>query len=152
MSTSRAGGRRGRSRKSPRIPSPRGYKGTRLVTRDDVVSQRHKFGSVFLSYFLGSQKLPSFFNFPITGARHKNMCDFIGRNFESRVSEVGLHKQKKDTASAKEGRVSLLRRGGQSQDCALTLNTAHGRPTRLRLGLGRLKILESFRSEITANL
>ena len=82
----------------------------------------------------------------------KKCVIFIGRNFESRASEVGLHKQKKDTASAKEGRVSLLRRGGQSQDCALTFNTAHGRPRRLRLGLGRLKILESFRSEITANL
>ena len=82
----------------------------------------------------------------------KKCVIFIGRNFESRASEVGLHKQKKDTASAKEGRVSLLRKGGQSQDCALTFNTAHGRPRRLRLGLGRLKILESFRSEITANL
>ena len=32
---------------------------------------------------------------------------------ESRASQVGLHKHKKDTASAKEGIVSLLRRGGQ---------------------------------------
>ena len=45
---------------------------------------------------------------------------FIGCNFESRASQVGLHKQKKDTASAKEGKVSLLRRGGQSQGFDLT--------------------------------
>ena len=40
----------------------------------------------------------------------KNCVIFIGRNFESRTSQVGLHRQKKDTASAKEGKVSLLRR------------------------------------------
>ena len=34
--------------------------------------------------------------------------------------QVGLHKQKKDTVSAREGEVSLLRRGGQSQGCALS--------------------------------
>ena len=51
MSTSRPGRRSGRSRKSPMIPSPRGYKGIRLVTRDDVVSQRRKLGTAFLSYF-----------------------------------------------------------------------------------------------------
>ena len=47
---------------------------------------------------------------------------FIGCNFESRAGQVGLHKQKKDTASAKEGKVrvsKLLRRGGQSQGRAL---------------------------------
>ena len=40
---------------------------------------------------------------------------FIGCNFESRASQVGLHKQKKDTASAKEGKVSLRCRGRRSQ-------------------------------------
>ena len=44
----------------------------------------------------------------------KNCVVVIGCNFESRASQVGLHKQKKDTASAKEGKVSLLRRGGQN--------------------------------------
>ena len=37
--------------------------------------------------------------------------------------QVGLHKQKKDTASASEGKVSLLCRGGQSKSCALTYGT-----------------------------
>ena len=43
----------------------------------------------------------------------KHCVIIIGCNFESRVSQAGLHKQKKDTVSAKEGKVSLLRRGGQ---------------------------------------
>ena len=43
----------------------------------------------------------------------KNCVIVIGCNFESLASQVGLQKQKKDTASVKEGKVSLLRRGGQ---------------------------------------
>ena len=49
----------------------------------------------------------------------KNCVIFIGCNFESRAGQFGLHKQKKDTASAKEGKVRLLRGGGQSQGRAL---------------------------------
>ena len=33
---------------------------------------------------------------------------FIGCNFESRASQVGLHNQNKDTASEKKAEVSLL--------------------------------------------
>ena len=43
----------------------------------------------------------------------KTCVIFIGCNFESLAGQVGLHKQKKDTASAKEGKVGLLPRGGQ---------------------------------------
>ena len=50
----------------------------------------------------------------------KNCVIFIGCNFESRASQVGLQKQKKDTASAKGGKASVLCRGGQSQGCALS--------------------------------
>ena len=50
----------------------------------------------------------------------KSCLIFIGSNFESRASQVGLHKQKNDTASAKKEKVRLLHRGGQSQECALT--------------------------------
>ena len=48
---------------------------------------------------------------------------FIGCNFESRASQVGLHKQKKDTASAKKGKVRLQRssRRTTSKGCALDL-------------------------------
>ena len=70
----------------------------------------------------------------------KNCVFFIGCNFESRASQVGVHQQKKDCASAKEGKVSLLRREGQSQGYALPVTVLD--PLRqLRLGLGRLKIL-----------
>ena len=69
----------------------------------DVVSQRHKFGSAFLSYFSRESKLPCFLTFSYPVPVPKNCVIFIGRNFESRASQVGLQKQKKDTASAKGG-------------------------------------------------
>ena len=48
---------------------------------------------------------------------------FTGCNFESRARQVGLHKQKKDTASAKKGKVRLQRssRRTTSKGCALDL-------------------------------
>ena len=75
--------------------SSRNYLG--LFTRDDVVSQRHKFGCAFLSSFSWESKIASFFN---------ECVIFIGCNFESCASQVAYHKKKKDTASAKEGKVS----------------------------------------------
>ena len=41
------------------------------------------------------------------------MWIFIGHNVEARASQAGLHKPKKDTASAKEGKVSSLCGGGR---------------------------------------
>ena len=75
----------------------------RFVTRDDVVSQRHKFGSAFLSYFSRESKIALFFNFLVSRACPEKLRDFFGSNFESRASQVELQKQKKDTASAKRG-------------------------------------------------
>ena len=88
-----------------------------IITRDDVVSQRHKLCSAFLSYFSWESKIALFFflSLPYPEPVPKNCVIFIGCNFESRASQVGLHKQKKDTASAKEGKVSLRRRGRRSQ-------------------------------------
>ena len=60
----------------------------------------------------------------------KNCVFFIGCNFESRASQVGVHQQKKDCASAKEGKVSLLRREGQSQGCALTYGARSPKATK----------------------
>ena len=60
---------------------------------------------------LMSQKLLCLFNFPVSRAEspsRKNCVIFIGCNFESRASQVGLHKQNQDIASAKKGKVSLL--------------------------------------------
>ena len=58
--------------------------------------------------------MPCFVNFPVSRARPEKLCDssFIGCNFKSRASQVVLHKQKKNTASARKGKVSLQRRGG----------------------------------------
>ena len=88
-----------------------------IFTRDDVVSQRLKFGSGFLSYFSWESKialllLPCFFNFSVSCARPEKLCDFYWLQLRI-TSQIGLHKQKKDTASVKEGKVSLLRTGGQ---------------------------------------
>ena len=90
-----------------------------LVTSDDVVSQHHKFGSTFLLY-LGFKNCIVFLTFPYPVPVPKNCVIFIGCNFESHASQVGLQKQKKDTVSPKKGKESLLHRGGQSQGCALT--------------------------------
>ena len=60
----------------------------------------------------------------------KNCVFFIGCNFESRASQVGVHQQKKDCASAKAGKVSLLRREGQSQGCALTYGARSPKATK----------------------
>ena len=49
------------------------------------------------------------------------MWIFIGRNVEARASQAGLHKPKKDTASAKEGKVSSLCRGGRRLKAVLLI-------------------------------
>ena len=49
------------------------------------------------------------------------MWIFIGRNVEARASQAGLQKPKKDTASAKEGKVSLLCRGGRRRKAMLLM-------------------------------
>ena len=84
----------------------------RFFTREDVVSQRLKFGSAFLSSSWESKIVLFFLTFPYPVPVPKNCVIFIGCNFKSRASQVGLHKEKKHTASAKKGKVSLQRRGG----------------------------------------
>ena len=53
--------------------------------------------------FLGTQKLPCFLTFPYPVLVPKNCVIFIGCNFESRASQVGLHKQKKVCCVNKRG-------------------------------------------------
>ena len=74
-----------------------------IFTRDDEVSQRLKFGSVFLSSSWESKISLCFLSFPYPEPVRKNCVIFIGCNFESRASQVGLQKPKKDTASANSG-------------------------------------------------
>ena len=49
-----------------------------IITRDDVVGQRHKLGSAFLSYFSWGVKncFVFFFKFTVSRARPKKLCDF----------------------------------------------------------------------------
>ena len=47
-----------------------------LITRDDVVCQRHKFESALLSYFSWESKIALFFNFPVSRTRPENLGDF----------------------------------------------------------------------------
>ena len=49
------------------------------------------------------------------------MWIFIGRNVEARASQAGLHKPKKDTASAKEGKVRSPCRGGRRLKAVLLI-------------------------------
>ena len=46
-----------------------------FITRDDLVSQRLKFGSAFLSFSWGSKIALCFFNFPVSRARLEKLCD-----------------------------------------------------------------------------
>ena len=53
-----------------------------FITRDDVISQRLKFGSAFL-WFSWESKIAFFFKtFPYPEPVPKKWCDFIGYNFE----------------------------------------------------------------------
>ena len=79
-----------------------------FITRDDVVSQRLKFGSAFLSYSWESKNALFFQLSCIPSPSRTNCVIFIGCNFESRAIQVGLHKENKDTASAKKGELCLL--------------------------------------------
>ena len=53
----------------------------------------------------------------------KSCVIFIGCNFKSRAIQVGLPKQKKDTASAQKGKVSLQRRGGRRSRATVDLQS-----------------------------
>ena len=56
--------------------------------------------------FLGVKNCLVFLTFLYPALVPKNCLIFIGCNFKLRASQVGLHKQKKDAASEKKGKVS----------------------------------------------
>ena len=58
--------------------------------------------------------MPCFLKFPVSRARPEKLCDFYWLQLRiTRKSGWIAETEKKDTASVKEGKVSLLRRGGQ---------------------------------------
>ena len=61
--------------------------------RRENVGQRLKFGSAFLSSSWESKIALFFLTFPYPVPVPKNCVIFIGCNFKSRASEVGLHKE-----------------------------------------------------------
>ena len=65
---------------------------------------------------------------------------FIGCNFESRASQVGYHKKKKDIVSAKEGKVSYCVE--EDKDARLC-SIIKPRPVACRLRGRRLKGMEN---------
>ena len=70
---------------------------------------------------LGVKNCLVFLTFPYPEPVPKNCVIFIGCSFKSRASQVGLHKQKKDIASAKKGKVRLQRRGGRRLKAVLEI-------------------------------
>ena len=80
-----------------------------FFTRDDVVSQCHKLGSTFLSYFSWEAKTALFFfNFPVSRARPEKIVWFLLAATSNHVKvRLDRTSRKKDTASAKKGKVSL---------------------------------------------
>ena len=88
----------------------------KIITRDDAVSQRHKFRSTFLSNFSWESKIAFFFNFPISHASYKKLCDCYWLQLRITCKSGWIVQAEKDTASAnKEAKVRLLHREGQSQ-------------------------------------
>ena len=87
-----------------------------IITRDDVVSQRLKFGSAFLSSSLGVKNCIVFLTFPYPVPVPKNCMIFIGCNFKSMCKSGWIAQAEKRYCVIKEGKstlVSLQRRGGR---------------------------------------
>ena len=85
-----------------------------------MVSQRHKFGSKFLSYFPWESKIALFFNFPVSRERPEKLCVIYWLQLRITFKSGWIAQAEKRYCVSKEGKVSLLRRGGQCQGCALT--------------------------------
>ena len=96
-----------------------------LFTRVDVVSEHHKFGCAFLSFFSWESKIALFFKISrIPCPSRKIVCRI------TRKSGWIAETEKKDTASVKEGKVSLLRRGGQRLKAVLLRRKTWPRATK----------------------
>ena len=93
--------------------------------------------------FLGVKNCLVFLTFPYPVPVPKNCVIFIGCNFKSRASQVGLHKQKKDILHEQRRKkwAYILEEDKDSRLCSRSNGT--------RIGLGRLKILSRWPSRAT---
>ena len=104
----------------------------KIITRDDVVSQRLKFGSVFLSSSWES-KIVCFFNFPVSRACPEKLCDFYWLQLQITCKSGWIAQGEKRYCVSKEGKSKLkVWRRTKTQGCALDL-------TAQDLGSGDLK-------------
>ena len=65
-------------------------------------------------YYSWESKIIIFFNFPVSRARSEKLRDCYWLQLRITCKSGWIAQAEKDTASAKEGKVSLLRRGGQN--------------------------------------
>ena len=91
-----------------------------IITRDDVVSQRLKFGNAFLS-LSWNEKLPCFFNFPVSRARPEKLCDFYWLQLQITCKSGWIAQAEKRYCVSKEGRLQRSSRRTTSKGCALDL-------------------------------
>ena len=119
-----------------------------LFTRDDVVSQHHKFGCAFLLFFSWESKITLFFFFffffklSLLPCPSRETCViFIGCNFESLASQVAIAQAEKRYCVSKGGK-SKPNCVDEDKDSRLCSNCT-------KRGLGRLKILSRSPSRAT---
>ena len=79
---------------------------TQIITRDDVVSQRLKFGSAFLSSSWES-KIALFFNFPVSRARPEKLCDFYWLQLQITCKSGWIAQGEKRYCVSKDGKSKL---------------------------------------------
>ena len=82
------------------------YSETLLFMRDDVVSQRPKFGSAFLSSSWES-KFSLLFNFPVSRARPEKLCDFYWLQLQITCKSGWIAQAEKRYCVSKEGKSKL---------------------------------------------
>ena len=87
--------------------------------------------------FLGSQKLPCFFNFPVSHARPEKLCDFYWLQLQITCKLGWIAQAEKRYCMSKEGNSKLTaQRRTKTQGCALDLMAQD-------LALGDLLVLVS---------
>ena len=122
-----------------------------FITRDDVVSQRLKFGSAFLS-FSWESKIALFFNFPVSRARSEKLCDFYWLQPQITCKSGWIAQAEKRYCVCVTTQKDITPKGYM----LLGYSVEEDKDSRLcsrsngaRLGLGRLKMLPRWPSRAT---